>query len=60
MLVLGRKVNESVVCTLPDGKEVKVTICSLSTHRVKLGFEAPDEIEILREELKNDRVVDTR
>lgn len=47
MLILTRKKNESVII---DGN-IEVKIIELEDGRVKIGIEAPKEIEILRKEL---------
>lgn len=47
MLVLSRRVGESVV--LSDGVVVKVL--AVRGQQIRLGFEAPDDIHIRREEL---------
>ena len=47
MLILTRKKNESVII---DGN-IEVKIIELEDGRVKIGIEAPREIEILRKEL---------
>ena len=53
MLVLTRRVGDSVTIFLPGGQQ-----CVVSVHKVKrgamqlrLGFEAPKEVEIVRSEL---------
>jgi carbon storage regulator len=47
MLVLSRKVNEHVVI----GGQIRVTVVSIRGNQVRIGFEAPPEVPILREEL---------
>jgi carbon storage regulator len=47
MLVLGRKVNESVVI----GDEIVVTVLAVEGDRVKIGIDAPSHVRILRQEL---------
>jgi carbon storage regulator len=47
MLVLSRKPNEAVIV----GDDVEVTVLEVSQGRVKLGFEAPRGMRILRAEL---------
>ena len=47
MLILTRRKNESIII---DGK-IEVKIIELEDGRVKIGIEAPKEIEILRKEL---------
>jgi carbon storage regulator len=47
MLVLGRKVNESV---LIDGGVV-VTILAVEGDKVKIGIQAPSDVRILRQEV---------
>ncbi len=47
MLVLSRKSSEGLVL---DGR-IRVRILSVRGTRVKLGIEAPDDVEIVRDEL---------
>jgi carbon storage regulator len=47
MLVLGRKVNQSVM--IGDG--IIVTVLAVDGDQVKLGIQAPSEVTILRQEL---------
>jgi carbon storage regulator len=47
MLVLTRKEDESIMI----GDQIKVTVVESSGGQIKLGIEAPQEIEIYREEL---------
>lgn len=49
MLVLSQNPKQRIILTLPDGR--KVTIENLS-RRTKLGFTAPADVKILREELE--------
>jgi len=51
MLVLSRKRGERLVLSLPSGGSVTVSVEYLGKMNVKLGVEAPDDVEILREEL---------
>jgi len=51
MLVLSRKKDEAVVLILPDGREVRVTVCNILPDRVRLGVEAPVDMKIWRNEL---------
>ena len=47
MLVLGRKVNESIII----GDNVVVTVLAVDGERVKIGIDAPMDIAIMRQEL---------
>lgn len=47
---MKRHENESVIILCPDGKQIKV-IVARDGKAPRLGFEAPDEYKILREEL---------
>ncbi len=47
MLVLSRKKNERIMI----GEDVVVTVVEIRGDKVRLGFEAPGEVEIWREEL---------
>lgn len=53
MLVLSRKNQESVVVSSPEGGEclLKVSVIEIRGNRVKLGFQAADDVAILRSEL---------
>ncbi|MBX7490037.1 carbon storage regulator CsrA [Helicobacter turcicus] len=48
MLILSRKENECITI----GDSIKIKVISIDKGSVKLGFEAPPEMLILREELK--------
>lgn len=47
MLILTRKKNESIII---DGK-IEVKIMEIEDGKIRIGIEAPREIEILRKEL---------
>ena len=48
MLTLNRKRGESVII----GEDIKVTVVLVDGYTVKLGFEAPRNVKIVRSELK--------
>jgi len=48
MLVLSRKVGESIVI----GNGITVTVVEVHGERVRLGFTAPADVSIHREELQ--------
>lgn len=50
MLVLSRKVGQRILI----GDKIAVTIVRVGQGGVRVGIEAPDGIEIVREELKLD------
>jgi carbon storage regulator len=47
MLVLSRKQGERIVI----GDNITITVVSMEHGRVRLGIEAPREIEVWREEM---------
>lgn len=47
MLVLSRKIGETIVV----GKDIEVTILEIQGGEVRLGFNAPREVIILRKEI---------
>lgn len=47
MLVLSRKKGERIRI----GKDVVITVVRIGDHTVKLGFDAPQGVNIVREEL---------
>jgi len=50
MLILNRCKEESVIIN----DDIKITILGIDRGVVKLGFEAPSEVIIMREELLED------
>jgi carbon storage regulator len=50
MLVLTRNTQESIVIETSDGTIV-VTVCGVKGNQVKIGFDAPDNVDIWRSEL---------
>ena len=48
MLVLSRKVDEQIVI----GDDIRVTVVSIRGNQVRLGFEAPHDVSIFRQELR--------
>ncbi|CAM3573963.1 MULTISPECIES: carbon storage regulator CsrA [Helicobacter] len=48
MLILSRKENESITI----GENITIKVISIDKGNVKIGFDAPPELLILREELK--------
>ncbi len=53
MLVLSRKVGESVIIQ----GNIKITVLEISGNQIKLGFEAPNDVLIFRQEIY-EKVVD--
>jgi len=49
MLVLSRKVGERILI----GDKIAVTIVRVAQGSVRIGVEAPDSMQIVREELKD-------
>ena len=47
MLVLTRKKGEAIVI----GDNIRIVVCGIEDGKIRLGIEAPREIEILREEI---------
>jgi carbon storage regulator len=47
MLVLSRKVDERIVV----GNNIRILVVSVRGNQVRLGIEAPHNVEIYREEL---------
>ncbi len=47
MLILTRKIGESITI----GKDIKIKIISIDQNQVKLGFDAPQDVAIFRDEL---------
>ncbi|WP_290705325.1 carbon storage regulator [Amphritea sp.] len=50
-LVLTRKPSESITLFTADDEPITITVANVNGQQVKLSFEAPDNIDILRNEL---------
>ena len=48
MLVLSRKIGEEIVI----GDNIRVTVVAIRGNQVRLGFTAPAEVSIQRDELR--------
>ncbi len=51
MLVLTRKVEESIVI----GDDVEIMVLGVSGDKVRIGINAPREVEVFRKEVKDSR-----
>jgi carbon storage regulator len=61
MLVLSRRKDEKIFVQVPGVEEpIKITVVQIDSSRVRLGFDAPPEVTILRSELKKDQDVVSR
>lgn len=47
MLVLNRKIGEAIII----GEDIEITILEVEENRVKIGIDAPRDINILRKEI---------
>lgn len=55
MLVLSRRRDEKIVLVVPGiDEEIEVTVVQIDSSRVRLGFKAPPNVTILRQELQKD------
>jgi len=55
MLVLTRKVDESLTLTLPDGSVIVITLTEVRGDKVRIGIDAPRDVTVLRSELIGER-----
>ena len=52
MLVLSRKVGETVIITAPDGTSLVVMLVEVRGDKVRIGIAAPTTYTIYREEVQ--------
>lgn len=52
MLVLSRKKDEKVLLRVPGlDDEIEITVVRIDAHRIRIGINAPKEVNVLRSEL---------
>ena len=51
MLILTRRPGETLILELPSGERVEITVLSVKGNQVRIGTNAPDDVQIIREEL---------
>jgi len=52
MLILSRKQGEKIVVHLGQGRKLTIEVIRTGKSKIILGLEAPQDIRILREEIK--------
>lgn len=53
MLVISRRRDEKILVKIPGiDKDIEVVVVQIDPNRVRLGFSAPEQVTILRSELK--------
>jgi carbon storage regulator CsrA len=52
MLILSRRQEETVTITTPDGFTITVMVCQILPSIVRLGFVAPREVQVVRDDAK--------
>ena len=51
MLILTRRVGETIIIETPAGELIQVAVLGVKGNQVRIGTEAPDDISIVRDEL---------
>ena len=51
MLVLTRKIGESLIIQTSTGEEIEIVVLGIKGKQVQLGTEAASDVTVLREEV---------
>jgi carbon storage regulator CsrA len=51
VLVIGRKIDEEIIIRLGGGETIKIKVQAVYSDRCRLGFTAPEHVQINRLEL---------
>jgi carbon storage regulator len=51
ILILTRRPGETIIIELPTGEQIQVAVLGVKGNQVRIGTQAPDDIQIMREEL---------
>lgn len=54
MLVLKRRLSTRVKLVLPTGETIWVSVERINQNAIHLGFDAPSDVKILREEIADE------
>ena len=54
MLILSRRINESLILTLEDGRRIEVAIVDIRGDKVRVGVQADGSISIHRSEVQEE------
>ena len=60
MLILTRRVGETLIINLVNGEQIKVTVLGIKGNQVRIGTNAPADISIVREELSQGVTIESR
>ncbi len=52
MLKLCRRIGERIIIDYPNGAIVEIEVLAVNGKQVKIGLDAPGDVQIIREELK--------
>jgi carbon storage regulator len=53
MLILTRRKDEAIVIRNRFGAEIRLLVVDVRGNKVRLGIEAPADISVIREEIRN-------
>ncbi len=59
-MVLSRHEREDIVITTRDGSRVRIAVVEIRHDKVRLGFEAPDDVTIDRMEVHQSKMQEKR
>ena len=51
MLILSRKIDETIIIETPSGDTIEINLIDTTRGRAKIGIDAPEDYLILREEI---------
>jgi carbon storage regulator len=60
MLILTRRVGETLVMSLPSGETITVTVLGVKGNQVRIGTFAPRHIVVDRQEIHERKLRDTQ
>lgn len=60
MLILKRKLGESILISTQSGEKIEIKISEISDGRVKLGLDADKSVSILRKEVVEEATLENK
>jgi len=60
MLIITRRLNDSLICELPNGESIILKVVAIHGKQIRLGINAPNNVTVLRDNLRPHEIEEFR